>query len=193
MTEPTDPFDAGLRLARALEDHGLSYAIGGALAYGLWGVPRSTIDVDINVFISKDMLPRLFTALETLPLKFDREEATLSNAKDGMFSAQFGLYRIDVFTASIDFAWEAERTKVCRRVEGQELFFLYTDGVTEAPNPQWEQFGVERLKKVIEDNLEQDVDALNAAVVKALHRFMDTVVSPDDICCVAVEATSRKV
>jgi hypothetical protein len=43
--EPDDPLTAALLLADALEKHRISYAIGGALAYGLWGIPRATIDV----------------------------------------------------------------------------------------------------------------------------------------------------
>jgi len=43
MAEPLDPLDAGLAVARAFERDEISYALGGALAYGLWGVPRATI------------------------------------------------------------------------------------------------------------------------------------------------------
>ena len=46
MSDPSDPFEAGLRLAAALQARGVSYALGGALAFGLWGVPRATIDWD---------------------------------------------------------------------------------------------------------------------------------------------------
>lgn len=43
---PNDPLEAALRIAAAFESAGISYALGGALAYGLWAVPRATVDVD---------------------------------------------------------------------------------------------------------------------------------------------------
>jgi hypothetical protein len=46
-TDPDDPLDAALKIARAFDGHGIAYAIGGAIAYGLWAVPRATVDVDV--------------------------------------------------------------------------------------------------------------------------------------------------
>lgn len=129
MNEPSDPFDAGLRVARAFDHYDLPYAIGGALAYGLWGVPRATIDVDVNVFVTQERLPEVFAALKSLSLPIDEEASTAANARDGMFSTHFGLYRIDIFTASIDFSWEAERTRALRRIGDQEVFFLSAEAV----------------------------------------------------------------
>jgi len=43
--------DAAQRIADTLEDAGMSYAIGGALALAIAGVPRGTADVDVNVFV----------------------------------------------------------------------------------------------------------------------------------------------
>jgi hypothetical protein len=42
--------DSAQRIAAALEAAGISYAIGGALALAIAGVPRGTADVDVNVF-----------------------------------------------------------------------------------------------------------------------------------------------
>lgn len=43
---PEDPLDAALRIAAAFEAARVSYALGGALAYGLWAIPRTTVDVN---------------------------------------------------------------------------------------------------------------------------------------------------
>jgi hypothetical protein len=56
MISPTDAFDAGVHIAGALEQHGVSYALGGALAYGQYGIPRATNDVDVNVFVDPTSL-----------------------------------------------------------------------------------------------------------------------------------------
>jgi hypothetical protein len=39
-------------VARALDDCGIPYAVGGALAFGYWAEPRGTLDIDIDVFMS---------------------------------------------------------------------------------------------------------------------------------------------
>lgn len=49
-----DALDAALAVARALEQQGVPYAIGGALAFGVWGTPRGTLDVDVNVFVAPE-------------------------------------------------------------------------------------------------------------------------------------------
>lgn len=105
--EPDDPLTAALLLADALEKHRISYAIGGALAYGLWGIPRATIDVDINIFSQDEELPTLFDALAELGIAVDRDRACAQSYQRGQFVAQFGPFRLDVFTPSIDFCREA--------------------------------------------------------------------------------------
>jgi hypothetical protein len=129
MIEPSDPFEAGLNLAAAFEDHGVSYALGGALAFGLWGIPRATIDVDVNVFVTSQELGPVFAALQSLRIAFEEQAAMRSSERDGMFSARFGSYRVDVFTASIAFSYEAERTRVQRRVEGRPVWFLSAEAL----------------------------------------------------------------
>lgn len=127
--EPFDPLDAGLRLAQALDQEGISYALGGALAYGLWGIPRATIDVDLNVFVREKGLVALFRCLSRLDVRFDEPAARTSIEKDGMFVGRLGPYRIDVFTPSVPFSWEAERTRVRRKVEGIDAWFLSAEAL----------------------------------------------------------------
>ncbi|HUT77810.1 MAG TPA: hypothetical protein VM285_09000 [Polyangia bacterium] len=129
MVDPGDPLEAGLSIARAFEAHGVPYALGGALAYGLWGVPRATVDVDVNVFVREDGIPDVFRALRSLGIALEEEAATGAIERDGMFAARFGLFRVDVFTPSIEFAWEAERTRVRRSIEGQDVDFLSAEAL----------------------------------------------------------------
>jgi len=121
---PADPLEAGLAIAQALESKNVPYAIGGALAYGLWGVPRATIDVDINVFTDEHGLAPVVAALDSLGITIDLEQAKSASAQRGMFSARFHSYRIDIFTSSIDFCREAENRRVAFTVSGQQTWFL---------------------------------------------------------------------
>jgi hypothetical protein len=126
---PADPLDAGLCLARAFEAHGVSYALGGALAYGLWGIPRATLDVDVNVFLEDDELDRLVRALMSLGIAVDAARLARESAARGMAVVHFGPYRVDLFTPSIPFAQEAERTRRRIDIDGQAAYFLSAEAL----------------------------------------------------------------
>lgn len=102
----------GLRLAKALEEAKIPYALGGALAYGVWALPRATNDVDLNLFVESPQLDAALAALERAGVGFDRADARRRSDADGMFIGWVGACRIDVFTPSIAFSKEAERTRV---------------------------------------------------------------------------------
>ena len=60
MTVGPSAYDSALVIARELERRGVPYAIGGALAYGIWSDPRNTNDIDLNVFVGDDRLGEAF-------------------------------------------------------------------------------------------------------------------------------------
>ncbi len=68
--------------------------------------------------------------------------------------------------------------------EGDEIF-LYTDGVTEATNPNEELFGEDRLKECLDGAETTDPSALCKAVHAAVDKFADSAPQFDDITMVA--------
>ena len=68
MSEPErTAAEAAREIADALTSAGHDYAIRGALALGVAGVPRGTLDVDVNLFVSDDALaPEAIAVLEQL-------------------------------------------------------------------------------------------------------------------------------
>jgi hypothetical protein len=104
--------DAARAIATALEGAGISYAIGGALALAVAGVPRGTVDVDVNVFCAPSELPHVIDVLRSLGIELQAEAALARAERDGMFVGRWDGMRIDVFTPSIPFSMEAERTRV---------------------------------------------------------------------------------
>jgi hypothetical protein len=129
MTEQFDAVQAGLRVARAFEEAGISYALGGALAYGQHGVPRATIDVDVNVFSGPELLGDVLAALRSLGIESDQVVARRQAEEQGMLELDFGGMRLDVFVPSIEFSREAERTRVRQAVDGQEAWFLSAEAL----------------------------------------------------------------
>lgn len=129
MTEPTDPFDAAHKIAAALDERGISYAIGGAVALALWAIPRGTADVDVNVFVPAEGIEPVLDALVTLGAEVDRGRALFRARTEGLFVARLGPWRIDVFPRSIEFHDEAERTRRRHTIDGCPAWYLSAEAL----------------------------------------------------------------
>jgi hypothetical protein len=46
-----------------------------------------------------------------------------------MIVLQWGEYRLDIFTPSIDFSWEAKRTSVTKSIDGRSARFLSAEAI----------------------------------------------------------------
>jgi hypothetical protein len=129
MLEPNDPLSAGMAIARAFDAAAIPYALGGALAYGIWGIPRATLDVDVNVFVEDAELGRVADALRSLGIAVDHERLVRESAAKGMSVVWFGIYRIDLFTPSIAFSRQAERTRRRIVIDQQPVDFLSAEAL----------------------------------------------------------------
>jgi hypothetical protein len=119
-----DALALGLRLAHALEACKVPYALGGALAFGAAGLPRGTLDVDVNVFVELDQLDPVFDALRAIGADFDSARMLEDAHREGMFSVRVEGMRVDVFVPSIPFSWEAERTRRKLRYAEADAWYL---------------------------------------------------------------------
>lgn len=109
MPEIPNAPEVARRLADALEEAEIPYAIGGAIAYGLHAPPRATNDVDLNVFLPPSELDPAFDALENAGAKLERPSARTSAADRGDFIVHVGGMRVDVFVPSIPLSESAEK------------------------------------------------------------------------------------
>lgn len=126
---PGDALDAALLVAASFGRSRIKYAIGGALAYGFYGVPRGTNDVDVNVFVPLDDVQRVVAALRRAGVEVDAEQARNRAEREGMFVGHLRGMRIDVFVPSIPFSDEAGRTRVQHVVERRRVWFLSAEAL----------------------------------------------------------------
>jgi hypothetical protein len=117
-------FEVASKLAAALEAAGIPYAIGGAIALGAWSDPRGTHDVDLNLFVDHDGLDAALDVLSAAGVMIDRTAARSADEAGDVLIGHYGALRIDLFTPSIPFAWEAMKTR--RRLLGPsgEAYYL---------------------------------------------------------------------
>ena len=123
MTVPTAP-EVARTLADALEGAQIPYAVGGALALAVWGFPRATNDVDLDVFAELEDLPRVFDAFESAGCVLDRAAASASAAERGDFHVSLGGLRVDVFVPSIPLYASAERRVRTAPLRGRPARYL---------------------------------------------------------------------
>jgi hypothetical protein len=124
-----DAFSRAMGIAGAFESGGLPYAIGGALALGVWGVPRGTVDVDVNAFVEAGEVDRVIDTLSSLGITVDAARAKTESVERGMIVGDWDGMRIDVFLPSIEFSYEALQTRVRRAVGGVEAWYLSAEAV----------------------------------------------------------------
>lgn len=89
--------EAARQIGSCFDEDGIPYAIGGALALGVWGVPRATIDVDVSAFVRRDELGRVLDSLERAGVIVARDQAAKDVARIGLVRGQLGRVVIDVF------------------------------------------------------------------------------------------------
>jgi hypothetical protein len=128
-TERRTAADAARAIADALESAKIPYAIGGALALGVAGVPRGTKDVDINLFVDEAGLRRAIEVVRSLGIEVEPEGAVTRAKRDGMFIGIWDGMRIDLFVPSIPFSDEAGRTLVTVTVDDWTGRFLSPEAI----------------------------------------------------------------
>lgn len=74
-----------------------------------------------------------------------------------------------------------------RALNHGDLFLMFTDGVFECSNMEEEEFGQDRLRKLIEANSGLDLQGLSNLVIQKINDFTYPGQMDDDICLVGVE------
>lgn len=115
MAELQTAAEIARSLADVLEEEGLAYAIGGAIALGYHSTPRATIDVDLNIFVDPvEGLSRALAVLARAGFETDGGIQALARqaAEEGQFRGRASGMRIDVFVPAIPYYAELE-TRAC--------------------------------------------------------------------------------
>jgi sigma-B regulation protein RsbU (phosphoserine phosphatase) len=68
-----------------------------------------------------------------------------------------------------------------------DRLFAYTDGIIDAPNPNGESFGLDRLKEALDANTGVPLSELKSAVLKTMHEFTEKELTHDDVTLIAME------
>jgi len=87
---------------------------------------------------------------------------------------------------------EVEYTEVKFNVKKQDKVLFFTDGLFEARNPGKEEFGLERVKKAIIENIAFSGERLTEAIKERLTAFTSHAVQHDDITLLVLDFDNIK-
>jgi hypothetical protein len=96
MTELSLP-EKIVALDHAFADADITHAFGGALALAYYAEPRSTIDIDVNLFVATERYPDVVAVLAPLGVVDTADVAVLD--RDGQVRLHWGRTPIDLFFA----------------------------------------------------------------------------------------------
>jgi sigma-B regulation protein RsbU (phosphoserine phosphatase) len=68
-----------------------------------------------------------------------------------------------------------------------DRLFVYTDGIIDTPSPEGENFGLARLKDILDANPKASLSELKSVVLKTLHEYTQRKLTHDDITLIALE------
>lgn len=120
----TTPAELAVVLAACLEEAGIPYAIGGAVAYGYWGAPRGTQDLDLNIFLAADQAGPALDVLIAAGVQLEREHALATVRERGDARGLYGDMPVDIFFLSIPLHESAARRTVEVRLLGRSIRIL---------------------------------------------------------------------
>src|SRR5258708_1543603 len=96
MPEPSLP-DKVVAIDHALDAAGMRHAFGGALALAYYAEPRTTIDVDVNVFVPPARLGEVAGALGPMGVGGDVDQGSVD--REGQCRLWWNTTPVDVFFA----------------------------------------------------------------------------------------------
>jgi hypothetical protein len=127
VSAPDPAVDAALVariLAERLESRGQEYALGGAIALGYWGLPRSTVDVDITLFLPPERPSDCLWILGEIECEFSSAMALDSLREHGFCRVTFSGLDVDVFLPIVPF-YEAARVRRKRVALGGQAVLIW--------------------------------------------------------------------
>jgi phosphoserine phosphatase RsbU/P len=81
---------------------------------------------------------------------------------------------------------EAEYTTTCLQLEPGDTVVLFSDGITEAMDPEEQMFGVARLREVLSGHTDTALDEIQRSVLESVENFARGAHQADDVTLLLV-------
>ena len=171
--------------------HGLSAALIMTMLKGIFQSishdfisPEQTL-TQINEILGNSAPPEIFVTM--IFLVFDSEKRVLHITNAGHNPPLVYLHKeekleyLKIPGCALNCMKSAEYCSHKISLNAGDFIFLYTDGLPESPDKQFELFGYERLQKIVHEARDTDVKNILQEVKTALYRHLQQVPQTDDI------------
>lgn len=101
----------------------VKYIIIGGIAAGVWGEPRVTGDIDVDILLDKDNISEFLNKAKRTGFKFNKQVCIKRAKGISVFQINYGDFHVDFIIASIDLEKEAFKRKKEIRLYGLKAFF----------------------------------------------------------------------
>ena len=123
VSHTTPPDEVVVELVKQLDAFGVDYAVGGALAIGLWSEPRSTLDVDLTLFLDPKTPEQCVNLLESIGCGIEKEKATALLRDFGYCKVTWRDCTVDIFLPITPFLLTAKHRRSSLLFRGREVRF----------------------------------------------------------------------
>ncbi|MDX1641640.1 MAG: PP2C family protein-serine/threonine phosphatase, partial [Balneolaceae bacterium] len=82
---------------------------------------------------------------------------------------------------------ESEYTKEQITLQHGDLLFLYSDGITEAMDPDFEMYGIERVKNLVKENRDKKTSDITDIILTDIRSHAKSAVQSDDITLMLIK------
>lgn len=145
----------------------------------------------INLILSRIAPPEMFVTIVFLVFDTERKVLQVSNAGHNPIVYYNGKTHkpdwIKIPSCALNLSLEARYQIEEISLSPNDLFILYTDGVTEATNSESEMFGEGRLLEAIKKNTDKSADKIIQNIQTDLSRFTNNASQSDDIALMAIK------
>jgi len=185
VTDPRRIDESAAAISRRLRSCGIAHALGGALAYNYFGVPRTTGDIDFNVFVSVEDASAVFDCLTAIGVEVSAKAAA-ELERDWQVRLWWEGRYIDLFFAYHAFHDSCRARAVERDVTGEMVPVLTAEDVVVFKtifNRPRDWGDIERVLDVQREHFD---------IAYALH-WLDDILGPDDTARNRLAAMHREV
>ncbi|MFC2019224.1 SpoIIE family protein phosphatase [Chloroflexota bacterium] len=160
-------------------------------------IPPEEVLFQVNNTLCPDNDACMFATIAYAILNTETGEVELSNAGHNpplIFSSDRGFEFVDVPKGIAAGVMEdTGYNKIRLTLKPGDIIFLYTDGVTEAMNPEGELFSEERLKQCLSELKPEDAENVINLVRAELTTFVRGAHQADDITMLALEFKGKEI
>lgn len=150
---------------------------------------------ELNFLLEKDMDDDKFMTLFYGEFDAKTMQLTYSNAGHDnpllyrVANKQFEELEATGMPLGIDDEEEYEEESV--KINKGDVLIMSTDGITEAMNPEGEQFGQERFEQIIKNNVQKSANQIIRECYNAVTNFCQGAAQRDDLTLVVIKFNSR--